>query len=175
MGGIHDPRWDNIDGPVPVGEHLPDVAVVLDAGAWDKDKKIGEISLVFDQRHRRRLRMEADDGKPFLLNLPVAMALNHGDGLPLNTGEIIEVIAAPEPLMEVRATDALHLLRLAWHIGNRHLPAMIKPDVIYIRPDHVIQDMLEGLGARVRAVQGPFQPEGGAYAPESKHDHGHDH
>jgi urease accessory protein len=73
------------------------------------------------------------------------------------------VRAKPEPLLEVRGRDAQHLTRLAWHLGNRHLPAAIEPARILIRPDHVIAAMLLGLGAEVAAIEAPFDPEGGAY------------
>ena len=81
----------------------------------------------------------------------------------MTDGRIIEVRAVPEPLMAVYGEDAEHLARLAWHAGNRHLPAMIKPGTIYLRPDHVIEEMLTGLGAKVESVTALFQPEGGAY------------
>ena len=85
----------------------------------------------------------------------------------------LEVTAAAEPLLQVTAATPRDLLRLAWHLGNRHLPAQIEPERILIRPDHVIADMLAGLGAVVKDVSEPFDPEGGAY---SGHDHSsHDH
>jgi urease accessory protein len=119
---------------------------------------------------------------------PKRGVLHHGDGLVLEDGRIVEVRARPEPLLEVRGRDAHHLTRLAWHLGNRHLPAAIEPARILIRPDHVIAAMLLGLGAEVAAIEAPFDPEGGAYgrgpeqrasthhhnpAPHSHHGHGH--
>ena len=127
--------------------------------------------------------MTGTGGLAFLLDLPKAIALRQGDGLVLDDGRIVAVQAAPEPLLEVRTADPHHLLRLAWHLGNRHLPAQIEAERILIRPDHVIADMLRGLGAEVRQVSEPFDPEGGAYSGDghSGHDHshhthsGHDH
>jgi urease accessory protein len=88
----------------------------------------------------------------------------------------VMVKAADEDLMEITAPDAHHLTRLAWHIGNRHLPAAIMPDRILIFPDHVIAGMIEGLGGQVRAIKAPFDPEGGAYSHgHSDHGHSHDH
>lgn len=136
----------------------------------------GAITLDEAARHRRRMAMRSDNGIDFLLDLPQARLLRHGDGLVLEDGRVIEVRAAPEALFEVRARDARHLLALAWQIGNRHLPAQIFADHILIRRDHVIRAMLEGLGAVVADVEAPFDPEGGAYGdPAHGHDHGHHH
>ena len=152
------------------------------AGSW-AGPPADHVVLDFDARHRRRIAMQGVHGLAFLLDLPKAIALRQGDGLVLEDGQIVEVKAAPEPLLDVRAADPHHLLRLAWHLGNRHLPAQIEAVRILIRPDHVIADMLRGLGAEVRQVSEPFDPEGGAYASDgqSGHDHsghshsGHDH
>jgi urease accessory protein len=111
-----------------------------------------------------------------LLDLPHAILLPGGAGLLLEDGRIVEVRARIEPLLEVRAKDAASLLRLAWHIGNRHLSAQIEPDRILIRLDHVIAIMLTGLGATVTEIEAPFDPEGGAYGGRhASHEHGHDH
>src|SRR4029078_2518720 len=94
---------------------------------------------------------------------------------------LIEVVAAAEPLVEIRGADPLHLIRVAWHLGNRHLPTQIMPKGLRIRRDHVIEAMVKGLGARIIEIEAPFDPEGGAYAashtPDSHaaHDHGHHH
>ena len=173
MGGMHDPRWDQIDGPADSPTALPRVTYVQSAGHWRSDWRVGFISLTFDQRHRRRIRLSTDDGTLFLLDLATAHAMNHGDGLTLENGNIIEVIAAPEALLEVRANDPTHMIQLAWHIGNRHLPAMIKSNVIYIRSDHVIRSMLTGLSAEVNDITGPFQPLGGAYSSSGTDSHDH--
>jgi urease accessory protein len=111
--------------------------------------------------------MEGQEGLMFLLDLPEATVLRDRDALVLDDGRLIEVRAKPEPLLEVRAEDAQHLARLAWHLGNRHLPATIAADRILIRPDHVIAGMLAGLGARVSAVEAPFDPEPGAYSHQA--------
>lgn len=138
----------------------------------------GTITLDETARHRRRVAMVSDNGVEFLLDLPQARLLRHGDGLVLDDGRVIEVIAAPEPLYEVRGRDARHLLGLAWQLGNRHLQAQISADHLLIRRDAVIRAMLEGLGASVSEVEAPFDPEGGAYDPNhhgSDHSHGHGH
>ncbi len=120
--------------------------------------------------------MTGEHGVRALLDLPHALLLTGGSGLRLEDGRILEVRARIEPLLEVRAKDAASLLRLAWHIGNRHLTAQIEPDRILIRLDHVIATMLTGLGATVTEIEAPFDPEGGAYGGRhTAHDHGHEH
>lgn len=134
---------------------------------------VDHITLDETARHRRRMKMTSDGGVSFLLDLPEARLLRHGDGLVLEDGRVIEVRAEPEALYEVRAENPHHLLRLAWHMGNRHLPTQVLEDHIRIRRDHVIKHMLEGLGGTVREIEAPFDPEGGAYGGES-HKHHHD-
>jgi urease accessory protein len=137
------------------------------------------IVLDFDDRHRRRMAMTGTRGLEFLLDLENAVALRGGDALVLDDNRLIEVVAAPEPLAEIRCNDPHHLVRVAWHLGNRHLPTQIMAKALRIRRDHVIEAMVKGLGARVIEIEAPFDPEGGAYAgsghahaPES---HPHDH
>lgn len=136
----------------------------------------GAITLDETARHRRRMAMTSDNDIAFLLDLAEARLLRHGDGLVLDDGRVIEVRAVPEALYEVTAKDARHLLALTWQIGNRHLAAQIEPQRILIRRDHVIRDMLEGLGASVTEIEAPFDPEGGAYGgAHQAHDHGESH
>ncbi len=150
------------------------------AGTWPADQVRDTVTLDFDDRHRRRKRYIGAGGLAFLLDLADAQVLRDGDGLALEGGGYIAVRAAPEPLIEVTAHSPAELARLAWHLGNRHLPAEIAGARILIRHDHVILHMLAGLGATVREVHAPFNPEGGAYgehnrAPHHPHGHGHDH
>jgi urease accessory protein len=147
------------------------------------------VVLDFDDRHRRRMAMTGTRGLEFLLDLENAVALRGGDALVLEDGRLIEVVAAPEPLIEIRGADPLHLVRVAWHLGNRHLPTQIMAKGLRIRRDHVIEAMVKGLGARIIEIEAPFDPEGGAYAGgghahaaddpahhHDAHDHGaHDH
>ena len=147
------------------------------------------VVLDFDGRHRRRMAMTGTRGLEFLLDLENATVLRGGDALVLDDGRLVEVVAAPEPLLEIRGSDPQHLVRVAWHLGNRHLPTQITARGLRIRRDHVIEAMVKGLGARVIEIEAPFDPEGGAYAgggdvhaPESDphhhaaHDHSsHDH
>jgi urease accessory protein len=135
----------------------------------------GRITLEETARHRRRMKMVSDNGIEFLLDLAEARLLRHCDGLVLDDGRVVEVLAAPESLFEVRGRDPRHLLALAWQIGNRHLAAQIFEDRILVRSDHVIGAMLEGLGASVIEISAPFDPEGGAYGGEHMdHHHGYD-
>ncbi len=133
---------------------------------------VDTITLDETARHRRRVRMTSDAGLSFLLDLPEARLLRHGEGLVLSDGRIVEVRAAPEALYRVRARDRRHLLQLAWHLGNRHCPAQIGEEALLIRRDHTLRTMLEGLGAAVEEIEAPFDPEGGAYA--AGHGHHHD-
>jgi urease accessory protein len=110
------------------------------------------------------MAMTGTRGLEFLLDLENAVALRGGDALVLDDGRLIEVVAAPEPLIEIKGTDPHHLVRVAWHLGNRHLPTQIMAKGLRIRRDHVIEAMVKGLGARVIEIEAPFDPEGGAYA-----------
>ncbi len=128
------------------------------------------VVLDFDDRHRRRMAMRGTRGLEFLLDLENATVLRGGDALVLDDNRLIEVVAAPEPLAEIRGNDPQHLVRVAWHLGNRHLPTQITTKGLRIRRDHVIEAMVKGLGARVIEIEAPFDPEGGAYAGGG---HGH--
>lgn len=131
-----------------------------------------QVTLDFDGRHRRRIMLTGSKGLEFLLDLPQAERLRHGDALLLEDGRRVRVVAAPEPLAEITAPSADALVRIAWHLGNRHLPVMLTQGRILIRQDHVIEQMVQGLGATVVHVDAPFDPESGAYADGM---HGHHH
>lgn len=150
---------------------------VKPAGSWEARAARDCVVLEFDARHRRRIVMRGEAGLDFLLDLPQAVALSDGDALLLEDGGLVGVKAAPERLIEVRAGDGLPLVRIAWHLGNRHLPTQILADTLRIREDHVILDMLRKMGARTRLIEAPFHPEGGAYGHGRTHghDHGHHH
>jgi urease accessory protein len=144
---------------------------VVARGTWPEGKALGAVTLDYDARHRRRIRLDCGLNEPVLLDLERATAMRHGDGLRLEGGGWITVQAAPEELIEIRAHTALALQKIAWHLGNRHCPAEIQTDHIFIRGDHVLEHMLEGLGANLTKTRRPFDPEGGAYADEHDHDH----
>jgi urease accessory protein len=145
------------------GFHVIRATQVLAAHRWTQ-APADTIVLDFDDRHRRRMAMTGTRGLEFLLDLENAIALRGGDALVLEDDRLIEVVAAPEPLLEVRCNDPQHLVRVAWHLGNRHLPTQMMPKGLRIRRDHVIEAMVKGLGARVIEIEAPFDPEGGAYA-----------
>lgn len=147
---------------------------VLGQGRWH-DKPADTVVLDFDDRHRRRIAMTGTRGFGFLLDLENAVALRGGDALVLDDGRLIEVVAAPEPLIEIRGTDSQHLVRIGWHLGNRHLPTQVTARGLRIRRDHVIEEMLKGLGARLIEIEAPFDPEGGAYAEAAPAAHDHTH
>lgn len=133
------------------------------------------VTLSYDDRYRRRMAMRADGGTAFLLDLPRVVELAAGQGIALEDGRVIGVRAADEDLMEARASDAAHLVRTAWHVGNRHLACEIRADRLVLRWDHVIAAMLEKLGCAVTRIRGPFMPERGAYGHRPAHEHAHDH
>jgi urease accessory protein len=134
------------------------------AGAWNEASAVDSITLDAHERHRRRFVLTGERGTTFLLDLPQAAALRDGDGLLLDDGAIVRVAGRPESLVEIVASSAPELARLAWHIGNRHIDVQVVGDRLRIRRDHVIEDMLRGLGARVTPIEAAFEPEGGAYA-----------
>jgi urease accessory protein len=153
---------------------------VLPAGAWSGEPA-DTVVLDYDERYRRRVAMTGVRGLGFLLDLPEAAMLRAGDGLELEDGRVVEVVAAPESLIEIRAADAAVLTRIAWHLGNRHLPTELRAKGLRIRRDAVIEEMARGLGGSLAAIEAPFNPEGGAYvratelAPGHDLDHDHDH
>lgn len=149
--------------------------IIADKTTFDFDSSDDTITLDETARHRRRMKMTSDNGIEFLLDLPDAKLLRHGEGLMLDDGRIIKVQAEPEELYKVSGKDAHHLLALTWQLGNRHLPTQIFKEHLHIRADHVIKDMLLGLGAHVEEISAPFDPEGGAYSSGHAHSHDHNH
>lgn len=142
------------------------------------DAPEGTVVLAHDARHLRRKLLHLDNGEMVMLDLKEPVLFHHGDRLVLEDGTTIEIQAAEERLFEIRPRDTLHLIELAWHLGNRHLAAQIETDRILIQRDHVIRDMLAGLGASVSDVVEPFQPVRGAYhahGGHGQHETGHGH
>jgi urease accessory protein len=147
-------------------------------GDFAESAVIDNIVLDFEERRRRRGALTGVLGTEFLVDLADVPALGSGDAFLLDNGKAVEVVAAAEPLLELRARDLGHMVRLAYHLGNRHLEAELGKSWIRIRRDHVIADMAHGLGARVIEIEAPFHPEGGAYesaGAHAHHDHGHAH
>jgi urease accessory protein len=146
---------------------------VHNRGKWPQEAAIDSVTLAFVDRHRRRLRLVTDSGTPFLLDLARAQHLADGDGLELDNGAYIRVCAASEKVIEIEGGgDPADLCRIAWHLGNRHLPVQALEGRLRIRDDHVIAAMVEGLGGKVMRLMAPFDPETGAYAgaePAQRH------
>ncbi|SFJ63068.1 urease accessory protein [Bosea sp. OK403] len=149
---------------------------VVRKAAVKADKIVETLTLDHEDRNRRRLALKGDGGLDILLDLDKPTALGDGDAVRLEDGRLVVIKAAAQSLLEIRAENPLRLMRLAWHIGNRHTPAEISGDAIYIENDHVLAEMIRGQGCAMSAVTRPFQPERGAYDHGHDHpDHGHDH
>ena len=145
---------------------------ILPAGTWEKSESSDHVLIDFDRRHRRRILLQTASGKDLLLDLPHAIRLRHGDAIQTTEGKLIRVEARPEPLAEIHAHSDADLVRIAWHLGNRHLPVQLRGDRILIRQDHVIEAMIDQLGGHIDHIEAPFDPEAGAYA--GGHQHAHD-
>lgn len=128
------------------------------------------ITLTYADRFLRRKRLVSDAGTAFLADLSGTQSLNDGDAFELSDGRLVKVAAATEDLLELRSDD---LVRLAWHIGNRHTPCQVEADRLLIQPDHVLYEMVLKLGGKVAEVREPFIPEGGAYGHGRTHGHAH--
>jgi urease accessory protein len=144
---------------------------ILPVGQWDAAAETDCVVIDFDRSHRRRILLTAESGMQLLLDFPQAVRLRHGDGFAVEGGGVVRVSIRPEPLLEIHAHDEGELVRIAWHLGNRHLPVELRGDRIRIRADHVIAEMVKGLGGHVEEIEAPFDPEGGAYAPAAGHHH----
>ena len=143
----------------------------------------GQLRLPFDSRQKSRLKTRLVSGEEVALMLPRGEILRGGDLVTASDGRVIEVLAEPEKLLHIES-DAL--AKVAYHLGNRHVPVQVGKDFLRIAEDHVLEEMVKKLGARVSHVQAPFEPEAGAYAGGHHqhdemghggkiHDHGHDH
>jgi urease accessory protein len=155
------------------------------AGAGEAEDS---VRLDHDQRNRRRMVYTTEGGRAILLDMARPVHLRGGDLLRLEDGALVRVDAMPEALIGIHAHSTAELVRIAWHLGNRHLPTQLLPGpdggTLRIRHDHVIAAMVEGLGGHCETVLAPFDPEGGAYETgggghghrhDQDHDHGHDH
>ena len=138
---------------------------VLAAGTWTGREAVDRVLIDFDRRHRRRIVLTTATGDELLLDLPQAVRLE------LTDGRVIRVVAQAEALLEIHAHGPAELVRIAWHLGNRHLPVQLLGDRIRIRADHVIAEMVHGLGGHAHTIEAPFDPEGGAYAGGHHHHH----
>ncbi len=141
---------------------------IITKGQWQQGDAIGAVTLAFEDRHKRRFKMTDDGGASFLLDLNTAVLLADGDGLVLDGGGVILVRAATEAVADIHCSNPEQTARIAWHIGNRHTPVQVlEGGVLRILDDHVLVDMVEGLGARTERHPAPFTPEPGAYSGKS--------
>jgi urease accessory protein len=147
---------------------LPTANLLHRAGQWPRLAS-ARVVLGYDERFLRRKRLTTAAGEPFMVDLPETSNLHAGDAFELSDGRLVEIVAAAESVMIVTGD----LTRLAWHIGNRHTPCQIEADRLVIRADHVLADMLRGLGAVVTPAEAPFTPEGGAYGLGRTMGHAH--
>lgn len=138
------------------------LVMVAKAGEWPDGDDVDTVALKYDDRHRRRLRLTTKDGEGALLDLTKPQPLDDGDGLAFeNEGGWLRIVAAPEQVLEITGRDDRHLIRLAWHLGNRHLPTQILDNGrLRIRFDQVIENMLTNLDAVIERLEAPFKPEG---------------
>jgi urease accessory protein len=148
---------------------------ILRKAAVKADRVTDTVTLDHEGRNRRRIALKGDAGLDFLLDLDKATVLNDGDAVKLEDGRLVQVKAAPQRLLEVRAENPLRLLKVAYHVGNRHTPAEVTADAIYIEDDHVLAEMVRGQGCTATVVMRPFHPERGAYEHDCGHDHSHGH
>ena len=139
-------------------------------GSWPAHLARDRVTLPHDSRFRRRIRLVTDSGKCFLLDLPNAQVMRDGDGVRLETGEWVQVRAAPEALIEISCESETALTRVAWHLGNRHIPTQIVGGKLRVQDDAVVRTLASSLGARVEAIEAPFDPEGGAYDSHPRED-----
>jgi urease accessory protein len=151
-----------------------DVVEIVRRGAFDPEGAVDRLTLDHDHRLRRRIVLTTESGRQVRLVEARPVQLRDGDGLRLADGAIVQVDAAPEPLVEITAHDTAALVRIAWHLGNRHLPTQLVGETLRIRRDHVIEEMVVGLGGHCRHVALPFDPEGGAYEGRGGGHHHHD-
>jgi urease accessory protein len=146
---------------------------VIPAGNWPENNLTGCVTLVFDDRHRRRIQLTDDRGEDFLLDLSETTRINNGDGLAIDDGSFLKVLAADEDIIDISCDGPIEIARVAWHLGNRHTPVQVlSTGYLRIRYDHVLLEMAQGLGAAVRRKHAPFEPEAGAYSGGG---HGHIH
>lgn len=133
----------------------------------------GYLSLPIDSRIKSRLKVMLDDGRNAGLFLPRGHILRGGEQLSSECGLVVEVKAAPETVSTVYCEDLLLLTRVAYHLGNRHVPLQVEAGWVRYQHDHVLDEMVEGLGAKVTTEKQPFEPEGGAYGGRSGGGHHH--
>ena len=135
----------------------------------------GQLKLSFDERSKSRLRTKLESGEEVALNLPRGDVLRGGDLVTASDGRVIEVLAKNENLIHIESKNSVELATAAYHLGNRHVPVEIGDGYLRIGADHVLEDMVKKLGAKVSSIEAPFEPEAGAYAGGHPYAGGHRH
>jgi urease accessory protein len=151
------------------------VVRVVSSALGDAARHIDSVMLAPDQRRLQSAHLTGVKGTRIGLMLPEPVMLRMGDAFELDDGSFVDIVVEPEPLIEVRGNDLTHLARLAWHLGDRHVPVQVLANRLRLRRDAALEAMLAALGARLTPIEAPFDPEGGAYATHAAHDHGHQH
>src|SRR5215470_7598273 len=141
----------------------------------DPARHLDSVMVSGDQRRIQTGELTGVKGTTIAFMLPEPVLLRMGDALELDDGSLVDIVVEPEPLTEVRGKDPIHLARLAWHLGDRHVPVQILSNRLRLRRDAALEAMLAALGARLKAIEAPFDPEGGAYATAHEHAHHHHH
>ena len=160
---------------------MPRAISVLAASDRRDGRVVDTLILPFAQRQAQKGFLFGTGGTCVELDLAEPVRLCTDDALVLDDGTLVEVVAEPEPLIEARAADLPSLARLAWHLGDRHIPVQILEKRLRLHRDPAVEVLLESLGAKLTAIEAPFEPEGGAYAAPAgdhdhhHHDHGHGH
>ncbi|MBV8753414.1 MAG: urease accessory protein UreE [Hyphomicrobiales bacterium] len=152
---------------------MPRVVKIVADGVADGKAIVDTVILTPEQRRAPRGSVTGVNGTRLTFDLAAPVALRAGDFLQLDDGNLIEVVAEPEPLIEARAKDLTALARLAWHLGDRHVPVQLFANRLRVRRDPAIEALLARLGAKIAAIEAPFDPEGGAYMHTHAHGHGH--
>ena len=151
------------------------VVRVVSSAQSDSARHIDSVMLAPDQRRLQTAHLTGVNGTLIGLMLPEPVMLRMGDAFELDDGSLVDIVIEPEPLTEVRGNDLTHLARLAWHLGDRHVPVQVLTNRLRLRRDDALEAMLAALGARLTPIEAPFDPEGGAYATHAAPDHGHHH
>jgi len=151
------------------------VVRVVSSAQSDSARHIDSVMLAPDQRRLQSAHLTGVNGTLIGLMLPEPVMLRMGDAFELDDGSFVDIVIQPEPLVEARGNDLTHLARLAWHLGDRHVPVQVLTNRLRLRRDDALEAMLAALGARLTPIEAPFDPEGGAYATHAAPGHGHHH
>ena len=154
---------------------MPRAFAVLAATHRHDRPVVDTVILDYAQRSAQKVAVTGVKGGAIEIDMDEPVRLRTDDLLVLDDGTLVEVVAAPEPLIEARAADVVGLARLAWHLGDQHVPVQVLPNRIRARRDGGIETLLASLGAKLTAIEAPFEPEGGAHAASHEHDHAHHH